>query len=51
MEAVHVLARADGRKEVVIVMAAGAEGVAEWILKAAALHDAEKRRMEDPDGD
>jgi hypothetical protein len=36
---------------VVIVLAGGADGIAEWILKAAALHDAERRRLEDPDGD
>jgi hypothetical protein len=51
VESVHVLDRADGRKEVVIVLAGGVEGIAEWILKAAELHDAERRRMEDPDGD
>ena len=51
VEGVHVLDRADGRKEVVIILAGGAEGIAEWILKAAALHDAAKRRLEDPDGD
>jgi hypothetical protein len=51
VEAVHVLGRADGKKEVVIVMEGGAEGIAEWLRKAAALHDAERRRLEDPDGD
>ena len=50
VEGVHVLDRADGRKEVVIILAGGAEGIAEWILKAAALNGT-ARRMEDPDGD
>ena len=51
VESVHVLTRDNGKREVVIVTAGGPDGLAEWILKAAALHDAERRRMEDPDGD
>ena len=51
VEAVHILSRDDGRQEVVIVTAGGTEGLAEWFLKAAALFDAARRRMEDPDGD
>ena len=51
VESVHVLTRENGKQEVVIVTAGGPGGLAEWILKAAALHDAERRRMEDHDGD
>ena len=52
VESVHVLTRDDGKREVVIVTAGGPGGLAEWILKAtAAMHGAERRRREDPDGD
>ena len=52
VESVHVMTRDDGKQELVIVTAGGPGGLAEWILKAtAALHGAERRRMEDPDGD
>jgi len=52
VESVHVLTRENGKQEVVIVTAGGPGGLAEWILKAtAALHGAERRRMEEPDGD
>ena len=51
VESVHVLSREDGKQEVVIVTAGGAEGMAEWLRKSAALHDAARRRTVDPDGD
>ena len=51
VEMVHVMERADGRMEIVLVIEGGAEGLAAWLSKAAALHDADRRRMEDPDGD
>ena len=52
VESVHVLTRDNGKREVVIVTAGEPGGLAEWILKAtAALHGAERRRMEDPDDD
>ena len=52
VESVHVMTREDGKQELVIVTAGGPGGLAEWILKAtAALHSAERRRMEEPYGD
>jgi hypothetical protein len=52
VETVHVLKRDSGRREIVIVLREGeGDGLAEWLTKAAALHDAARRRMEDPDGD
>jgi hypothetical protein len=51
VESVHVLNRENGKQEVVIVTAGGADGLAEWLKKSAALHDEARRRMVDPDGD
>jgi hypothetical protein len=51
VENVHVLERSDGRMEIVLIVAGGASGLASWLMKAAVLHDAERRRMEDRDGD
>ena len=52
VETVHVFRRDSGRREIVIVLREGeGGGLAEWLTKAAALHDAERRRLEDPDGD
>jgi hypothetical protein len=51
VEALHLIERSDGKAEMVIVMNGKEMGIVEWLRKSAALHDAERRRMEDPDGD